>query len=429
MIRVLVTGMGFALPGPGGSLLTNREEFWDVIRQAQICLPVDGLHYGFIPESDDALREQLIDVPASYSARYGQVQLLGLVSMQNALRDAGLPGHGEEFSRTAVLAARSSVAPVVDVFRDFDKADGNSIAPAESRELMMRMMLSGLMTDVVNVQTAALGSGGPSFSVSSGCASAGVLIGLALNLLRSGHADRAILTGADSVGRADVDHYQALARVAEQINHQTKFKDGPTQLLLHDQMRPYDARSNGFNAGIGAATLILETEKAAVAKGVEPALEILGQATVRSPMRSAVSLDESGEPLLRAVAQLLDDDTSLSQIDYINGGAQGDPIFNTFEFNAVRTLFEDRVAELPVTSQEACFGHNGAPLGITGAAATGLMMLHGEVAPTAGCVIPHEMCPFDPVPGTATIPRRIRKALSFNYQVGGVTSALLLGAV
>lgn len=429
MTHVFATGMGFALPGPDETITSDRAEFWDVIRRAQICLPVDDLHYGFIPESDEALRRRLVDIPAQHSRRFQQVQLLGLVAMQSALRDACLPMNGDVFARTAVLSARSSVAPCVDSYRQFDAADPDDITAPDARELMMQMMISAQMTDVVNVQTAALGSAGPSFSVSCGCASAGVLIGIALGMLRSGAVDRVVLTGADAVAREDVDHYERLARVAEAVPHRTAFTDEPTRLLLHEPMRPYDSRSGGFNAGIGAASMVLETEEAVVRRGGEPYLEVLAQATARSPMRSAVSLDESGEPLVRAIHQCLGEDVTAAEVDYVNGGAQGDPIFNTFEFNAVRSVFGDRAAQLSVTSQEACFGHNGAALGITGAAATGLMMLNDLVAPTAGCEFPHSCCPFDPVPGSQPLQRKVRTALSFNYQVGGVSSVLLLRAV
>ena len=113
----------------------------------------------------------------------------------------------------------------------------------------------------------------------------------------------------------------------------------------------------------------------------------------------------------------------------INGGAQGDPLFSTMEFNAIRSLYglssADSVGPL-VSTQEACFGHNAAPLGNVGAAATLLMMRAGQVCPTANCAKVSEDCPFDLVTESQPRPLDFDLALSFNYQMGGVSSALLL---
>ena len=99
-----------------------------------------------------------------------------------------------------------------------------------------------------------------------------------------------------------------------------------------------------------------------------------------------------------------------------------------FESNAVRTLYGGAAADVLVTSQEACFGHNGAPAGCVGVAVTLLMMRHRTVCPTANCEEPADNLSFDPVPGTCGRPLDFRYALSWNYQIGGVKSALLLGA-
>jgi 3-oxoacyl-[acyl-carrier-protein] synthase II len=81
-----------------------------------------------------------------------------------------------------------------------------------------------------------------------------------------------------------------------------------------------------------------------------------------------------------------------------------------------------------MTSQEACFGHNGAPAGCVGVALSLLMMQRGQVCPTANCEEPADGLPFDPVPGTSSRPLDFDYALTCNYQIGGVKSVILVGS-
>jgi 3-oxoacyl-[acyl-carrier-protein] synthase II len=193
-------------------------------------------------------------------------------------------------------------------------------------------------------------------------------------------------------------------------------------------MRPYDARADCMNYGDGSATLILESRSHAERRGARPYGAVLAQATTRGGLGSAVAIDTGGKALADAARRCLAAGRAgLDEVPYINGGAEGDALFTRIESNAVQLLYGDDSRSVLVSSQEACFGHSGAPLGNLGAALTLLMMRHGQVCPTANCEKPSEVCSFDPVPGTIPRPLVFSRALSFNYQVGGVNSALLLG--
>jgi len=119
-----------------------------------------------------------------------------------------------------------------------------------------------------------------------------------------------------------------------------------------------------------------------------------------------------------------------AEIDYVNGGAEGDPVFHEVESNVYTELFgPERARTLPVSVQEACFGHSGGPLGALGAAATSLMIARDEACPTAACEEPAEACVFDPLPGGAPRPLEITHALSLNYTIGMISTAILLTKV
>ncbi|WP_203719046.1 hypothetical protein, partial [Asanoa siamensis] len=115
----------------------------------------------------------------------------------------------------------------------------------------------------------------------------------------------------------------------------------------------------------------------------------------------------------------------IEQVGYVHGGSDGGMAVQ--EAEAIRTLFGDRAGDLLMTSQEGCFGHNGAPTGALGVALTLLMMQRRTVCPTANCEEPLDFLPFNPLPGYESVPHAFDHALSFTYQLGGVQSAILLG--
>jgi 3-oxoacyl-[acyl-carrier-protein] synthase II len=156
---------------------------------------------------------------------------------------------------------------------------------------------------------------------------------------------------------------------------------------------------------------------------------MLSHAMARDGLAHPLASDESGAGLVAAVRKCLGTSWDIRQVPYVHGASDGDAMVTAFECNAIRQLYGPAAESLLMTSQEACFGHNGAPAGCLGVALTLLMLQHGEVCPTANCEYPADGLPFDPVPGNST--RRIDSdfdyALNFTYQIGGVKSAILLG--
>jgi 3-oxoacyl-[acyl-carrier-protein] synthase II len=114
-------------------------------------------------------------------------------------------------------------------------------------------------------------------------------------------------------------------------------------------------------------------------------------------------------------------------VPYIHGASDGESTVTEAECHAIRAVYGPATTGLKVTSQEACFGHNGAPAGCLGVALTLLMLGHGQVCPTANCEQPLPGLPFDPVPGTRPVPLDFSCALNITFQVGGASTVILLG--
>ncbi|WP_116112261.1 beta-ketoacyl synthase N-terminal-like domain-containing protein [Austwickia chelonae] len=425
----VITGMGFCLPGDSETPTTTIDQLWKVASTGTSRVRTGDFFHGTVHGAAAEAARRWPTIPEHHLASYQEVHHLGLVSLHEALHDAGLDPAGEEVRDSAVLTARAGVDSTYDTYRAWHDL-GTTADPRNIKSHFVQLLLGGTWSDVGLIQSAMLRSRGTSFVLSSGCASSAELLGIAADLIRSRREDLVVVTGVDHFKADRVLHGARLAASVEQTMPVTATHHAdPPAAPRHDrQMRPYDVHSDCMNYGSGAATLVVESRARAERRPARIHGRILGQCTRRGGLHSAVALATDGSALAEAARTVLRRaGLTPKDITYVNGGAEGDPLFARLEANALIELMGSAPMPL-VSSQEACFGHSGAPLGALEAALTVLMMSRGEVCPTAACIYPDPTLPFDPMPGTWTRPLEMDRALSFNYQVGGVYSALLLGA-
>ncbi|WP_405656421.1 beta-ketoacyl-[acyl-carrier-protein] synthase family protein [Streptomyces sp. RK9] len=417
----LVTGMGFCLPGRGAPTATP-EQFWTAVAHGDSFLAQDdGTYFGSVPLDPESVAARLPEIPPRFLAKYSDIHLYGLLALLEACEDATLDWRTGALREAAVLAGRNATADaIVDTYLPVLLADTRHISPSEARAVLFRNVLGAVMSDVETTQAGLVGATGPSYTLSCGCASSAVLIGNAARMIAAGETDVAVVTGADYWRESRLRQY------AELEARSVMGTEPQTATLIDEPMRPYDERAAGLNYGNGAATLILESREHARRRGARSYGRILGQTTTRNAQPN-LALDTDGAGAVRAARSCMAGLASPDEIDYVNGAATGDRAFNLMEGNIMPAIFGERTASLPVTVQEAVFGHSGAPLGVIGVAATLQMMGHGHIAPTANCEKPAEVCTFDPVSGTEGRTARVDLALSLNYTIGSVASAILVG--
>lgn len=424
---VMVTGMGFCLPGDAAPVIT-AEDLWDVASQGRSCLRRDGVYYGSVGLSVQDFEDRMADVAGHFSQHFTDAHRFGLVSLSEACRDAALDIQAGALNGAAVLVGRGGVDTNVRNYLAVLNADPAAIAPHEAMDLFVRGQQGITPSDVALVQSALIRSTGPCFTVSCGCASSAVQIGTARRMIEAGEVDLAVVTGVDLFGVDVIQNIQRLLRGVQRAYAAVRAEGMPELLPSFDQlMRPYDRRAECVNHGEGSATLILESREHAERRGTAVYGRVLGHGMTRDGLTNPLASEENGDSLVAAVRACLGDRWTIGQIPYIHGGSDGDVVVTAFESNAVKTLYGGGAADILVTSQEACFGHNGAPAGCVGVALTLLMMRRGAVCPTANCEEPAENLTFDPVPGTETRPLDFGYALNWNYQIGGVKSAILVG--
>lgn len=422
----VVTGVGFCLPGLNNPART-ADDVWEIASKGATALRRGAVYYGSVGLTREMFEEILPDVPPFFSQHYTQAHRYGLVALAEACADARLDFRGGALEEAAILVGRGGIDANVDSYLSVLRADPDRTTAADAMQMFVAAEQAVTPSDVALVQSALTRSSGPSYTISCGCASSAVQIGNARRAILHGDTDIAVVTGVD-VFNADLIHnIQRLLRGAQDTYDALRTPGMPELLPSFDAlMRPYDRRAECINHGEGAATVIMESRAAAERRGAHVYGQVLATALARDGLANPLASDESGSQLVAAVRRCLGDRWSIDDVPYVHGGSDGNVVVTAFESNAVRELYGDR-GDLLMTSQEGCFGHNGAPAGCLGVALTLMMMERGQVCPTANCEEPLEGLPFDPVPGSATRPLAFDRALSFNYQIGGVKNAILLG--
>ena len=206
-------------------------------------------------------------------------------------------------------------------------------------------------------------------TVASACASSTEALVNAVEHLRDGLADVVIAGGTESVIHpvtiASVSSMQALS----------KRNDSP-----ETASRPASIDRDGFVMGEGAGVLILETEEHAKARGAK-IYGVVAGGGVTADSYHITANDPEGAGAARAVRLALDmAGASADDVTHINAHATSTPVGDPNEYVALKSVFGDRIDEIPVSATKASTGHL---LGGTGAleAIFTVLALRDRVAP------------------------------------------------
>ncbi len=226
---------------------------------------------------------------------------------------------------------------------------------------------------------------GPSFAVSSACASGAHAIGSALRMLQTGEAD-AVVAGGSEAGLTP------LARAAF---------SALDALSTSGVSRPFDARRDGFVMGEGAAVLVLERADGASARGARVLGRIRGYGA-SSDAHHLTAPREDGQGQAAAMrAALADAGVDAEQIDYVNAHGTSTPLNDRAETHAIKLALGEHAQRIPVSSTKSAIGHLLGAAGAVEAVAT-LLALRDRIAPpTLGLSQPDEGLDLDYVPGAA----------------------------
>ncbi|MCC6313506.1 MAG: beta-ketoacyl-ACP synthase II [Thermomicrobiales bacterium] len=265
-----------------------------------------------------------------------------------------------------------------------------------------------------NIQ-ARWGMGGPSLTLATACATGAQAIGEAFREVREGHAPIMIAGAVEST-----QHPMFISGFAAMRALPTDSNDDPGAAS-----RPFDASRAGFVLGEGAAALVLESLEHAEARGASILAEIVGFATSNDAYHPIAPIPE-GTGSARAIrAALADAGLSPEAVDHINAHAASTPAGDLAEANAIRLVFGERAADIPVTSIKGAVGHCMGASGAIETVAAVMTIVAQTIPPTRNYRTPDPAIGLDIV-HDAPRPAAVNVASKHSFGLGGQNACLIL---
>ena len=212
---------------------------------------------------------------------------------------------------------------------------------------------------------------GPNFSTVSACASATNAMIDAFNYIRLDIADIIISGGSEAIiNEAGIGGFNAMHALS------TRNDDPKTA------SRPFDKDREGFVAGEGAGTIILEELEHAKARGAKIYAEIVGGGMSADANHITAPHPQGlGAKLVMGNA-LRDAKMTTADIDYINVHGTSTPLGDVSESRAIVDLYGEDAYKLNISSTKSMTGHLLGAAGAIEAIATILAVKNDIVPPT-----------------------------------------------
>ncbi len=402
--RVVVTGYGAVSP-----LGKTAKDSWNTLISGESGVgPItlfDTSEYPVHTAAEVKDFEPTNYVEHREARRYDRHQLLALAAAVEAMEHSGLEITDANRQRIGVVI--SSGVGGLDTL--YDQA---VVLKLQGPRRMSPFGIPRIMTNgsaaLVSIR---FGMTGPSFCVTSACASANDGIGNAMRLLRAGVSD-AIVAGGTEAG-INAFGICSFDRIGTYSHRE------------HNTPSPFSADRDGLIMGEGAAVLVLETEEHAKARGAEIYGEIAGYgATADANHITAPCEDGSGSAMAIQLA-LEDARIDPTEVDYVNAHGTGTELNDAAETRAIKSVFGNHAYQMPVSSTKSMTGHM---LGATGAleAIFCMQAIKNNIAPpTINYSSPDPECDLDYVPNEAR-ETPISTAISNAFGFGGHNAVLII---
>jgi 3-oxoacyl-[acyl-carrier-protein] synthase II len=261
--------------------------------------------------------------------------------------------------------------------------------------------------------TLALGISARATTIASACPSGLDAIASAATMIRQGEADIAVAGGTDAtITPLSMASFSA-AGLSSTRNTEPERASRPFDLL----------RDSGVISE-GAGMLILENYETAIARGVEPYLEITGYGTQGDNFSSdeVFGLGQTMRAALTSAGR------TPEEIDYICAYGPGHPALDVVETDMIKRVFGRRAYGVPISSIKGVTGNALSAAGPHQVITCGLCFKHNIIPPTANYEVSDPRCDLDYVPGRFR-PRKINTALINVRGLGGGNSSLVVERV
>jgi 3-oxoacyl-[acyl-carrier-protein] synthase II len=396
--RLAITGVGILC-----SVGSNQQQVWEsIVASRGGVAPLKGFPGETFPtdiaaEVADRL-DRLDGLSGRQVRRLSRTDRMAVVAAKEALDQAGRAGEPLNLKRAVVSTGTSTGGLLEGENYFFRRLDRGHHRTAVSRVLQQP---TSAPSDAV---AQAFGFGGGVVSNATACASGGAAIGLAADMIRSGHADVALAGGTDALCRLTYSGFNVL------------------QAVDPEPCRPFDRSRSGITLGEGAGYLVIERMEDANARGATMLAELVGYGASCDAHHPTAPIEDGSGAAAAMRAALADGSGNGHPVDYVNAHGTGTPLNDPAETRAIVTVLGEHV---PVSSSKSFFGHTLGAAGGLEAVVTVLALMHQVAPPTLRLGDRDPACVLDCIPG---VPRAMpmSRALSNTFGFGGSNISVLL---
>ena len=258
------------------------------------------------------------------------------------------------------------------------------------------------------------GATGLPITLSTACASGATAIQLGVEAIRRGECDRALAIGADGSATAEALIRFSLLSALSTSNE-----------VPEKASKPFSKDRDGFVLAEGSAALVLESLEAALARGAT-VLGILRGCGEKADDFHRTRSKPDGSPAIGAVkAALADAGLSEDEIDYVNAHGTSTPENDKMEHLSLSTVFGERIAKIPISSNKSMIGHTLSAAGAIEAAFSLMTMREGVIPPTINYDNADPAIPLDVVPNVKR-EAQVGTVLSNSFGFGGQNTCLVM---
>lgn len=363
--RVVVTGLGALTP-----IGNTVPEYWDsLINGVSGAAPItkyDTTNFKtkFACEVKNFNPEDFMD--RKEARKVDPFVHYALASTDEAVKDAGLDFEKLDTNQIGVIwgSGIGGLKTFLDEVTNFAKGDGT---PRFNPFFIPKMILD-IAPGHISIK---YGLRGPNFSTVSACASSTNALIDAFNYIRLGKANIIVSGGSEAIiNEAGMGGFNAMHALS------TRNDDPATA------SRPFDKERDGFVAGEGAGTIILEELEHAKARGAKIYAEIVGGGMSADANHITAPHPEGLGARLVMTNALKDANMTTADIDYINVHGTSTPLGDISETKAIVDLFGEAAYKLNISSTKSMTGHLLGAAGAIEAIAAILSVKNDIVPPT-----------------------------------------------
>lgn len=338
--RVVVTGIGALTP-----IGNNVAEYWSSLLQGRSG--AGHITYfntekfktrfacqlkGYVPEEHFTTKElSKLDRSAQYA----------LVATAEALADAQVDLEKIDKERVGVVYGTGigGLTSSEDAVQQFMLQDRT---PRFSPYHLLRVLANTVSGSIA----LKYGFTGPNYITTSACASSANAIGDACYAIALGKSDMVVTGGTESsIIELAVGGFNSMRALSTR-------NDDPEHAS-----RPFDRDRDGFVIGEGAATLILESEEHARARGARIYAEITGVGMTADIFNIAAP-DPNGKAAMLSMRNAIRSaGLKPEDVDYINTHGTSTPLGDLSECRAIEQLFGSHAPKMAINSTKSMIGH------------------------------------------------------------------------